>query len=58
MLRQEDYEVNAQQIPEASGRETVPAQDESFGDFVVKYVRRSEERRVGKEWGSRGSRGE
>ena len=43
MLRQEDYEVNAQQIPEASGRETVPAQDESFGDFVVKYVRNTDE---------------
>lgn len=43
MLRQEDYEVNAQQIPEASGRETVPAQDESFGDFIVKYVRNTDE---------------
>ena len=43
MLRQEDYEINAQQIPEASGQETVPAQDEDFGDFIVKYVRNTDE---------------
>lgn len=27
-----------QEIPEARGREDVPAQNESFGDFIVKYV--------------------
>lgn len=43
MLRQEDYEINAQQIPEVSGQETVPAQDEDFGDFIVKYVRNTDE---------------
>lgn len=46
MFGPEDFEekekIKTQQIPEASETEINPAQSESFGDFIVKYVRNAQ----------------